>query len=151
MVRLHPLAGLPAPWTQLRHEMSRLFDDFLGQRVAGSTDTAVVGTFPAVNLWEREHDFVVEAELPGVQEADLDISVVGNELTIKGSRGDQSAEGTTFHRRERRHGEFVRVLRMPVEIAADSVDAKLIQGVLTITLPKAEQSRPRRIRVSTTS
>ncbi|HEX4128430.1 MAG TPA: Hsp20/alpha crystallin family protein [Pirellulales bacterium] len=134
-----------APLGQLRGEVDRLFEDFFGQ----GGNVGQVRGFPPVNVWEGEHELFAEAELPGLKNEDLEISVVGNELSIKGRRVDSAQEGTTYHRRERGAGEFVRVLRLPVEIDAERVQANLRDGVLTLTLPKAEKAKPRKINVAT--
>jgi HSP20 family protein len=122
--------------------MDRLFSD-----VFGRTESSTRGRgFPPVNVWEEGDNLLVEAELPGVKGEDLDISVVGDELTIKGRRTG-GEDGVTYHRRERTAGEFARVLRLPVDVDADGVNAALNEGVLLITLPKSEAAKPRRIQV----
>lgn len=136
------------PFGQLRHEVERLFGDF-------SRQTPLAGwvpgmQYPAVNVWETEHDVFVEAEIPGVKESDLEIFVVGEELTIKGKRFD-APEGTAFHRQERGVGPFARVVRLPVEVDADKVDARLREGILEIRLPKTATARPRKIHVNVAS
>ncbi len=130
----------------LRGEADRLFNNFFGpsQAVTGR----MTRIFPALNVWEREAALCVEAELPGIRSDDLDISVAGQQLVIKGRRPDFQAEvGVSFHRRERGVGEFVRALELPVEVDAAGVEAKLTDGVLLITLPKAEAAKPRKIEV----
>lgn len=141
MIRRH--TGFLFPVQQWRGEMDRLFSDFFGRT------ESVPGRgrgFPPLNVWEECDNLVVEAELPGVKADDLDISVVGDELTIKGRRSGGD-EGVTYHRRERTTGEFVRVLRLPVEVDANRIDAALNDGVLLITLPKSEAAKPRRVEV----
>jgi len=101
--------------------------------------------FPAVNTWEDETAVYAEAELPGLAMGDIEVTVMGDELTIKGERKDLEKEGATYHRRERGVGIFSRVLRLPVQIDADKVEATLRDGVLTIKLPKAQSALPRRI------
>jgi HSP20 family protein len=102
---------------------------------------------PALNLWDDDARVFVEAEVPGYKMDDLEISVIGNELTITGRRELETAEGTTFHRRERRTGEFTRSLTLPVEIDAEKVQATLKDGILTVELPKAQAALPRKIEV----
>lgn len=140
MVRFRPFnaSGL----MHLRTEMDRLMDDVLGRQGLQRTPS-----YPALNLWEQDQELVAEAELPGVRQEDLEISVVGAELTIKGRRPEFTDNGLTLHRRERGSGEFVRVVRLPVEIDAEKVQATLNDGVLRITLPKAEAVRPKKIEV----
>ena len=87
------------------------------------------------------------SEIPGVTQEDLEILVVGNELTIKGRRGTAEEEDASYHRRERGTGEFSRTVTLPVDIKAEAVDATLKDGVLTLSLPKADEARPRKITV----
>lgn len=137
------------PIGQLRDEVDRLFGDFFGQAPDALRRPALAGrAFPAVNLWERGDDLYAEAEVPGLGADDVDISVVGNELVIKGRRMDLDEEGVSYHRRERGVGEFSRTLRLPVEVDAEKVEATLRDGVLLIRLPKAAAARPRKIQVA---
>ena len=92
--------------------------------------------------------YFAEAEIPGVKGEDLDVSVVADELTIKGTRQPLADEEAAYHRRERGVGAFVRVVRLPVEVVADKVQASLRDGVLTLVMPKAEAAKPRRITVT---
>jgi len=101
-----------------------------------------------LNVWEENDVYCVEAEVPGLKSEDLELSVVGNQFTLKGRRGTSADQATTFHRRERGHGEFVRTLGLPAEVAADQVTASLADGVLTVKLPKAEAAKPRKISVN---
>jgi HSP20 family protein len=103
--------------------------------------------FPAVNAWDEGDDIVAEAELPGLKGEEVDISVLGSELTVKGERKPVTEEGTSYHRRERGTGSFTRVLRLPVEVDAEKVQATLRDGVLTVRMPKAEAAKPRKITV----
>ena len=105
---------------------------------------------PAVNVWEQHDALMVEMEVPGVKSDQLDISVAGGELSVKVNRPDVAQEGVTYHRRERPVGSFSRIVRLPVEVDADRVEADLRDGVLTITLPKAESAKPRKINVTGT-
>ncbi len=79
---------------------------------------------------------------------DIDISVIGGDLTIRGRRGEGQQEGVAYHRRERGVGDFNRVLRLPVEVDPNKVEAALTDGVLLIKLPKAESAKPKKIKVS---
>jgi len=136
------------PISQLRDEMGRLFEDFTTNWPAALRFGGLRGgTFPALNLWEDENRVFAEAELPGLKLGDLDINVLGNELTIRGERQDAHRETAMSHRRERGLGSFTRVVRLPVEIDAEQVEATLKNGVLTIAMPKAERAKPRKIEV----
>jgi len=136
------------PFHQLRDEMSRLLDDFSQTApLVGRLGWRPAGVFPALNVWEDEQCLYAEAELPGFRMEDLEVSVAGNELSIKGERKNEHQEKGAYHRRERAAGLFNRVLRLPVDIDAGKVEATLKDGVLFITLPKAEQAKPRKVQV----
>jgi HSP20 family protein len=134
-----------SPWREmerLRRDMNRL--------VSGISDQDAVATpgYPSINVWTSEDGAVVTAELPGVEASDIDISVVGDTLTLSGSRGsDELDEGGTYHRRERRHGRFTRAVKIPFPAEPDGVAAVFEKGVLTISLPRLEADKPRRITV----
>jgi HSP20 family protein len=127
--------------------MDRLLTGFLGQPLEGLWSPESRSQ-PAVNVWEEKDALVAELEVPGLQGDQLDIAVVGGELSIKIERPDLSQEGVKYHRRERPVGTFSRTLRLPVDIDAGKVQAELNDGVLTITMPKAEEAKPRKIQVS---
>lgn len=139
------------PLDQLRDEMNRLVGDFFGPTTATYTSRATPagGGFPALNVWEHGDNVYAEAEVPGMKADDLDISVVGGDLTLRGRRGEAPSEGTAYHRQERGTGEFTRVLRLPVEVDSERVEATLKDGVLLVKLPKAESAKPKKIKVST--
>jgi len=137
----------PNPVHRLRYEMDRLLNGFLGSPGEVSWPMSGRGR-PAVNVWETEDSLKVELELPGVKADEVQLSVVGGELSIKVDRPDVEQTEVTYHRRERAVGSFARVLRLPFEVDADRVEADLRHGVLTVTLPKAESARPRKIQVT---
>ena len=137
------------PLYQFRDEVDRLLTGVLG----GRPDGPLAGVFrnqPAVNVWEQNDALKVEMEVPGVKSQQLDISVAGGELSVKVDAPEQFEEGVTYHRRERPVGSFSRIVRLPVEVDANRVEADLHDGVLTITLPKAENAKPRKINVTST-
>ena len=118
--------------------------------------SAVIGRFsretiPPVNLWEDDSDLYAEMEVPGLKMEDIEVSVLGDELTIKGKRENVDQEGVSYHRRERSVGTFSRMLRLPVDVDVEKVHATLRDGVLTITLPKAAAARPQKIEVNLAS
>ncbi len=141
---------LSQPLGQLRDEVDRLFTDFMGG-LSQFSPPSFVGRrgFPSLNVWETPESVQVEAELPGVDAADLDIAVVGRELTIKGHRAVEAPEGFSYHRRERPVGSFTRLVKLSAEVNADAVQASLKNGVLEITLPKSEAAKPRKIAIQT--
>jgi HSP20 family protein len=138
----------PLPHNPLRHEMDRFFSDLTrGLPNWPNGIAAATRSFPAVNVWESDHELYAEAELPGLKESDIEIFVVGNELTLKGERRGGEQQEANFHRRERGTGAFTRVVHLPVDVDSSRVSATLRDGVLTVTLPKAEAAKPRKIQV----
>lgn len=135
------------PLTQLRDEMDRLLSGFLGRFPVGPPLAPNRGQ-PAVNVWEVDDAVFAEMEVPGVKSDQIEVSVVGDELSLAIRREDIAQDGVTYHRRERGVGSYTRVVRLPVEIDADHVQAQLRNGVLTVTLPKAESAKPRKIEVA---
>jgi HSP20 family protein len=102
----------------------------------------------ALDVAEKENDFVVTASLPGVNPDDIDITLTENSLTIKGEmRKDETIEEENYHMRERRYGSFQRTLTLPTPVDAENIQADFENGVLTVHLPKTEAVRPKRISV----
>jgi HSP20 family protein len=139
-----------SPLQDLRDEMDRMrthFNHLLGdpRRTRPVIDPS---GFPALNAWEDQESFYVEAELPGLALEDLEIFMTdASTLTIKGERKEPSVESGTWHRRERAYGAFERSIGLPGPVDAERVEASLKHGVLTIKLPKAPEIRPRKIEV----
>lgn len=136
------------PMARLRNEVDRVFGDFYETLAAGNP-LSVMGRreFPAVNVWEDDQSLYAEAELPGLTMDDLEVFVLGDELTIKGKRPEEDTADVTHHRRERGVGSFSRVLRLPVQVDAEKVEATLRDGVLSLTMPKPQAVLPRKIEV----
>jgi HSP20 family protein len=143
---LRPLFQQPSVHN-FRREMDRLVGDFFGPLAGELQRLGTGGGFPSLNVWEDADVVFAEAEVPGLKAEDLDISVIGNQLTVKGRRAAVAVEGGTYHRRERNVGEFVRTISLPAEVDADKVEAVLADGVLKISLPKAEAAKPRKVTV----
>ena len=140
-----------SPFERLRDEMNRLFErpHFGRWMLPGWMERRI--RFPRVNLTETDEAVFVECELPGVKSEDIDISVEGGELTIRGERkAPQEAPAETYHRRERGCGPFERVVELPAQVDVDKVEAKLTNGVLDIKLPKHPGARPRHVEVKAT-
>lgn len=133
---------------RLRQEMDEVFGEFLGD-YAGLDPRRWLGgrAYPPVNIWEDGQAVYAEAELPGLKMKDLEVLVMGRELTIKGAGPTEEKSDVIFHRRERGTGAFSRVIHLPVEIEAERVEASIKDGVLTIRMPKAEAARARKIEV----
>jgi HSP20 family protein len=144
-------ALLTPAWSPLAPiDWDHLFGDALGLS-PWSRSRELSGTgrpaFPALNAWSDDEHLFVEAEVPGLGMKDLEVVVVGDELTISGERRDPPQENVAHHRRERGVGKFSRKVRLPFAVDAGAVQAQLQSGVLTVTLPKAPELRPRRIEV----
>jgi HSP20 family protein len=135
--------------------VERVLDDVVGEYLGGRPwlwrTQPSERSFPAVNVWENEEMLFAEAEVPGLKLDDLEISVTGNELSIKGQRREEEQEGVTYHRRERGTGSFRGVVRLPVDVDVNKVEARLANGVLTIELPKAPSAKPRKIELKALS
>ncbi len=125
---------------QLQKEMNQLF-----QRWGGSPESRAGSVYPPVNVWEDSDALYLEAELPGLNLDDLEIFVVGNQLSIKGERKPMVPESGVAHRQERGFGAFARTLTLPVAVDADNVDAHFEHGILRLKLTKHESSKPRKI------
>ncbi len=157
-----------SPLEEIRDEMDRLWSEFtsaapvaLGPLVewglapdGGRAVPAAAAGFPAVNVSETAEAIVVEAELPGVIAADLDVSVAGDELVIKGRRSSRqepaettSGERPSWLRRERGTGDFERRIELPVAVDPAKVEAKLCDGVLTLSCPKSAECQPHKIEI----
>ena len=133
-------------------QMNRLRDEL--DRVFGidSASWNRPGAYPPVNVWEDEHHFYLEAELPGMTTDDLEIYVhEGDQLSIKGKRKATEIEGATLRRRERGHGEFNRTFKLDSDVNVEGVTASFEHGVLTVTLPKSEAVKPRKIEIKAAS
>src|SRR3954465_5644523 len=107
--------------------------------------------FPAINVYAHQDGIVITAELPGVKEDDLDITVHRDTVTLRGQRPAQPEAPQGYHRRERRSGPFGRTFSLPFQVDPERVEAKLRNGILTLTLHRPEHDRPKQIRISATS
>lgn len=103
--------------------------------------------FPAVNAFVNQDGVIITAELPGVRSEDLEILTHRDSVTLGGERQTESEEARRYHRRERRRGRFVRTVSLPFVVDPNKVEADLVDGVLTLDLPRAEEDKPRRINV----
>lgn len=132
-------------WTnRIWDEVDRLLAPGLSTR----TNNAAPVPFPGLNLWEDEDNLYVEAELPGMTQDQIEITVAeGDQLTIAGQREAPAMKGSIWHRQEIGYGRFTRTVTLPVVVDADRVDAVCEYGVLTLTLPKSEMAKPKRINV----
>ena len=128
----------------LRDWMERALEESWGRPMPGLNGFAV----PAMDLYQDDNEVVVKATLPGVKPEDLHISVTGDILTIRGeAKEDTSPNGFSYHVRERRFGSFSRSLALPTAVLPEKAQAEFENGILTLTLPKAEEVKPKTITV----
>ena len=140
------------PFVTFRREMDRMFDDFFGGSGLRPAQSGWQALTPAVDIDENDKEIVISAELPGVTEKDVEVSLAGDILTIKGEKRSQHEEknGDSAYV-ERRFGSFSRSVRLPFEAGDEQADAKFANGVLTVRVPKPAQLQRavRRIEVKT--
>jgi HSP20 family protein len=136
---------LPDPFETL-FNLQQALDAFRQSDWLESSPSAT-GPYPPVNVFRKGDDFVVIAEVPGLQKSDLDIQVKDNAIRIAGSKTVHYPEKASLHRRERSAGRFDRAFTIPVRIDADRVKAEYRDGILALYLPRAEQDKPRSIKL----
>ena len=136
--------------TSLQDQVNRLFEDtFNGSRSAQS-DLATWA--PAVDVFETENELVVKADLPDLQEKDIDVRVENNTLTIRGERKfEQQVSEDKYLRIERAYGTFTRSFSLPNTVNAEAIHAEYRHGVLTVRMPKREESKPKQIKIGVSS
>jgi len=151
LIRWNPsrdLATFPSQLFNMQKEMNRLFDNLFQPENADDFPLAASAWSPAVDIAESDAAFVVKMELPGVAKEDVRITMEQNILTVKGEKKQEKESKTPdYHRVERSYGSFQRSFTLPSTVTADRVDASFRDGILSITLPKAEASRPKEIEV----
>jgi len=135
--------------TDLRNQMDRLFLDFERDWGAGRKpgQLRALGAWPRVGLYDAGSELRVRAEVPGLSEKDLDISVEQSSLTIRGERHTEAPAGYSVHRQERGDRSFARSFTLPCRVDAEKVTARLKNGILEMTLPKVAEEQPRQIQV----
>ena len=132
----------------LRDELDRLFESSFDDLARGSRLLSAWN--PAVDLYEDKDNVIVKAEVPGLKKEDINISLHNGVLSISGERkSEEKVEGAETHRSERFVGRFHRTVILPSEVKGDQVKAQYKDGILTITLPKAEEAKPKQIQVNT--
>jgi HSP20 family protein len=143
------------PWDELR-EMERRMEEMTRYPLMAMRRPLVwwrvpseeVGWTPGVEVYEKDDKFVVRAELPGMKKEELDISVLGDTLTIKGERKAKSeVKDEDYYRCELCYGKFSRSVALPAAVEAKKVEANYENGILEITLPKAEEAKPKKVEV----
>src|SRR5262249_5142605 len=145
-----PLSSAIDPFrdiTEMQSEMNRLFDGFFGR---GNQGVGVERVWtPSVDLYETKDELVVKTELPGLTDKDIHLSITGDMLAIRGERvWNHDVKQESYYRGERWFGKFERALPLPIAVQADKVSASYRDGVLTVTLPKAEEIKSKEIKIN---
>ena len=136
------------PWAEFERirqgldELSRGID-------GGGKPTNQATVYPALNVAEDADHLIIRAELPAVKAEDLEITIEGETLTLQGKRKSRDDDKLSYHRREIKHGSFSRAITLPTKVDGEHMTAKLTNGILTLTLGKASEVKPRKITVTT--
>jgi HSP20 family protein len=145
-----------SPWSPfgMTSQMDRWFDDFFGRPLMPSIwrrlPTDDMTLTPAIDVIEKDDKFIVKAELPGMDEEDIDVSATGDTLTIKGERKTESeVDECEYYLCERSYGTFMRSMVLPSSVDSEQIEAKYENGVLEVTLPKTKEAEAKKIKVET--
>lgn len=131
----------------LREAMDRLFDDAFTRPLSLSSNAWSV---PAVDMYQTDNEVVVRAALPGIKADEVQINITGELLSLKGEvKQENETKEKAYHIREQRWGTFERSIALPTQVVADKAKAEFENGILTITLPKAEEVKPKTITIKT--
>jgi HSP20 family protein len=132
------------------NELRRQMQSLVGGMEAAFLSSSGAGVFPAVNVTQDENNLYVRAELPGMKANELQVTAVKNRLSLSGTRQILSEDETvSYHRRERAGGYFSRSVVLPLDFQADKVAADYVDGILTVTLPRTPEAKPKQIQVKT--
>lgn len=135
----------PATFPRFENEMEDLMERFFGD---GGEKLGLTRFTPSLNVSETNSGYEVSAELPGLKPEEVNVEFKEGNLWISGKKEEEQEEkGKTFHRIERRHGEFRRMIQLPGAVDEEKVEAKFANGVLSINVPKSEEVKPKRIPV----
>ena len=132
------------PWTEMdriQRKMNRLFNTAMVQES---------GVYPAINLWSNSDKVLVTAEIPGYDPKEIQLSIMNNELNIAGKRmPEEVKQGNQYHRQERTTGSFQRNISLPFTVESNKIEAHYLNGILSVTLPRAEADKPKKINIKT--
>lgn len=144
IVRWEPFRDVVSAQDQFNRLFNETFSRFLGE----NEPTAKAAWAPAVDIYEKENSVVLKAELPGVDPKDVDIRIEDGTLYLKGERKfEKETKEENYHRIERSYGSFMRTFQLPRTLNADNVTAEYKDGILTLTLPKREEAKPKAIKI----
>ena len=132
----------------IRDEMNRLFDSFFTGWPERRKDLLASEWAPSIDVAETDEEIVVTAELPGVKQDEVDITITDDVLTLKGEKKEEKeVKEKNYHRVERSYGSFQRSISLPTGVKSDEAKASYKDGVLHITVPKAEEAKPKQIKI----
>jgi HSP20 family protein len=151
LIRWNPnreLGSFPSDILSMQREINRMFDTFFRGGLSDETALAPSAWSPAVDIAEHDNEYVVKMEIPGVDKGDVKITMRDGVLTVSGEKkSEKESKGSSYHRVERSYGTFERSFSLPSSVKADNIDAVFKDGILSITLPKSETSKPKQIEV----
>lgn len=141
--RQQPVRGtVLSPFDRMHDEMDRLFEDFLPQLSNGNEFDGRMGALASIDLSESDDALEVKADLPGMQDKDIDVTLRDGALVISGERKQESEEKKkNYYRSERAYGAFTRSVRLPCEVDEERIDAQFKKGVLTVHMPKSPAAK----------
>jgi HSP20 family protein len=143
-----PTWNVRSPFGEMER-MRQQMDNFLSRVSEGGMPSLHAGVFPSINITEDPDKYHIRAELPGILAEDLEIQATGNNLSISGERKiEAEKDSVRYHRREREAGKFSRAVNLPGDIDPDGVSASLNNGILKISVPKAEKAKPKQITIN---
>ena len=146
LVRRRPLPGSPKRReSDFMHDLSRYFDDMQSWWEGGGE----LGAWsPDVNVFDKDDQIIVEAEMPGMKKEDIKVSVQDHTLTLSGERKEETeTKDKHFYRRERTEGSFLRSIGLPTGVDSEKIDASYNDGILTLTIPKSEDAKTKRVEI----
>lgn len=139
------------PWRDvatMQNRVNRFFDDSFFRTFDGDDDIQMGTWHPVVDMFEKDDNYVVKAELPGLKKEDISIDIENRVLTLKGERKHENeVKEDHYFRRERSYGKFQRAFRLPTDVNPEDVKAKFSDGVLEIEVPKPEEKKPKQITI----
>ena len=145
LIRWNPLKEMAT----LRGRMNRLIDDSLFRSDLRNEETEMGVWLPAVDVFEKEDQLVIKAELPGMDKKDISLDFKDGVLTLSGVRkSENEVKEDNFYRREMSYGKFVRSFSLPADSDADKIKAEFQNGLLTVEVPKPERHQPKQIKVN---
>ncbi len=144
IIRWDPFREMSA----LQERMNRMLTDFRARAPLGEEEMAQGSWIPAVDIYETKDAIVLNVELPGVTKEDISLEAKESTLTLRGEKKlEKDVKEESYHRMERTYGSFMRAFTLPGTMQQDKVKAKFKDGILEVTIPKAEEAKPKQIKV----